>query len=107
MAQRTVTLVRQQGQATVKWNTTKSTQSKRFVALCEPMNLALEANSLDEIYSLIPEAIHLLMHDLLADNEIQPFLREIGWQFPGELPKPTEDVRIEVPWELIVSGGAR
>jgi hypothetical protein len=104
MALRTVTLVRQRGQATVQWHTTKSTQSKRFVALCEPMNLSIEANSLDELYSIIPETIHLLMRDLLEDNEIQPFLKEIGWQFPGELPKPSEDVRIQVPWELVVSG---
>lgn len=104
MAQKTVTLVRQEGQASVQWRATKSKSSKRFVALCEPMNVSLEANSIDELYSMIPEAIHLLMRDLLEDDEIQPFLREIGWRFPGELPKPTEDVRIQVPWELIVSG---
>lgn len=104
MAPRTVTLVRQQGQATVQWQATKSALSKRFVGVCQPMNLSVEANSLDELYSLIPETIHLLMHDLLIDNELQPFLKEIGWRFPGELPKPTEDVRIQVPWELVVSG---
>jgi hypothetical protein len=104
MAPRTITLVHQKGQAKVQWRTTKSTASKRFVGVCDPMNLSIEANSLDELYSMIPETIHLLMRDLLDDNEIEPFLREIGWQFPGELPKATEDVRIQVPWELIVSG---
>jgi hypothetical protein len=104
MASKTITLVRQHGQATVQWQATKSTASKRFIGVCPPMNLSIEADSLDELYSLIPETIHILMRDLLEDNEIQPFLREIGWQFPGELPKPSEDVRIHVPWELVVSG---
>ncbi len=69
------------------------------------MNLCIEADSLDELHRLIPETMRLLMFDLLADNELDAFLRERGWQAIGGLPaRPQEDLRFQVPWELIVPG---
>jgi len=104
--QRIVTLTQQKGQAQLQWVTAKGASSKKHViGVCEPMNLVVEADSLDELYSLIPETLHLMLFDLLVDNELDGFLREIGWQVQGELPaKPTEDLRFDVPWQLVVPG---
>ncbi len=107
MAQRTVTLMRQQGQATLQWHTLRSSASKkRVIGVCEPMNLSIEADLLDELYSIIPETLNLMLFDLLADNELDAFLKEIGWQVQGAAPAPAanEDLRFHVPWELIIPG---
>lgn len=106
MAPRTVTLTHHKGQAKLQWVTLRGKSSKkRIIGVCEPMNLAVEADSLDELYGLIPETLHLMLFDLLVDNELDRFLREIGWQVQGEMPaKPTDDLRFNVPWQLVVPG---
>ena len=43
-------------------------EGRRFVAVCEPLNLSMEGDSLDELFSLINEAVALLMIDLIADQ---------------------------------------
>jgi hypothetical protein len=90
--------------ATLAWRAKQSTTSRRWIGICDALNLAMEADSLDELHGLIPESIHLLMIDLLQDNELDAFLRARGWQ-ASNLPDPTEDdVQFEVPWELIAEG---
>ena len=69
------------------------------------MNLVLEADTLDELYGVIDEAMQVLLVDLLRDNELEQFLREHGWHalnVPFQV-KP-EDVKFDVPWELIAEG---
>jgi hypothetical protein len=63
----------------------------------------MEAESLDELHSVIEEALQLLLTDLLRDNELDAFLRERGWNavnLPGKV-IPGEEVRFDVPWHLI------
>jgi hypothetical protein len=74
-AQQTVTI-----QATVQWITFQSSTSKRVIGVCDMLNLCLEAESEQELRSLIPEAMNLLMVDLLSDNELPQFLQEKGWR---------------------------
>ena len=69
------------------------------------MNLVMEADTLDELYSVIDEAIQLMLVDLLRDNELDQFLREHGWNAPNvPLQVKPEDVKFDVPWELIAEG---
>jgi hypothetical protein len=70
------------------------------------MNLCLEASSLDELHGLIHESMHLLFFDLLSDNELVPFLKERGWRAVNLPAQPESDLEFDVPWELIVAGGA-
>jgi hypothetical protein len=70
------------------------------------MNLVTEADSLDELHSVIDEAMQLLLVDLLRDNELEPFLREHGWQahhLPGK-GSELKDVQFSVPWKLVAEG---
>jgi hypothetical protein len=64
----------------------------------------MEADSLDELHGVIPEAIHLLMIDLLEDNELDKYLRERGWQALNMPSRPDGDVQFDVPWQLIAEG---
>jgi len=72
------------------------------------MNLVMEADSLDELHSVIDEAMQLMLVDLMRDNELDQFLREHGWH-AQDMPAQArpEDVQFNVPWELIAEGTRR
>lgn len=71
------------------------------------MNLVLEADTTDELRSLINESVQLLLLDLLEDNELDDFLRKHGWALASEVVRDGDNVRFDVPWELLVSGNTR
>lgn len=85
------------------WNAER-TESGRFVATCPPMKLVTEADSLDELYSIINETMQLMLVDLLRDNELPQFLIEHGWQADVPVAINPADVQFNVPWQLIVQG---
>lgn len=90
-------------QSQLQWKAGLNPESGRWIAVCDEMNLVMEANSLDELHSLINEAIQILLMDLLRDNELDRYLRERGWKalnVPRKLPAD-EDLRFDVPWELV------
>jgi hypothetical protein len=64
----------------------------------------MEADSIDELHSLIPEAIHLLMVDLVEDNELDEFLQDRGWTARRD--EDGADFEVDVPWMLAVAGDA-
>ena len=97
--QQTVTI-----QANVQWVVFQSSTSKRTIGVCDMLNLCLEADSEEELRSLIPEAMNLLMIDLLGDNELQIFLQEKGWRALNLPARPDSDVQFDVPFELICAG---
>ena len=94
-------------QANVEWVSFQSSTSKRYIGVCDMLNLSLEADSEDELRSLIPEAMDLLMGDLLSDNELDGFLKEKGWQAINLPARPDGDIKFEVPFELIAAGARR
>ena len=92
-------------QAQLEWRAGRSPTSGRWVAVCDAMNLAMEADSLDELHSLIHESIQLMLTDLLEDDELDAFLNERGWSAAGvPAPQQRRDVSFDVPWELIAAG---
>jgi predicted RNase H-like HicB family nuclease len=88
-------------EANVVWRSFKSPTSSRYVAVCDELNLCLEGESEDELKSLIPEAMHLLMIDLLEDNEIDAYLRAKGWQATNLPQRRSDNVEFDVPFEMI------
>lgn len=92
-------------EARVQWVTFSSPTSKRIIGVCDMLNLSLEADSQEELRSLIPETINLLMVDLLQDNELDQFLREKGWRATNIPVQNDSDVQFNVPFELIAAGG--
>ncbi|MBI3371721.1 MAG: hypothetical protein HY017_08215 [Betaproteobacteria bacterium] len=95
--------IRMEGHAQLQWHVRRSTTSGRWIGVCEPMNQVTEADSLDELNSVIEETIQLLLTDLLLDNELEQFLREHGWTANNVPPQVSaSDVRFDVPWQLVV-----
>lgn len=88
-------------EANVVWRSFKSASSSRHIAVCDELNLCLEGESEEELRSLIPEAMHLLMIDLLQDQEIDQYLKEKGWHAQNLPERANGDVQFNVPFELI------
>lgn len=97
-------IVRIEGKALLQWRAERSEPSRRWVAICPAMNLTTEADSLDELYSVINETLQLVLVDLLRDNELQKFLRERGWKARVPAQIDPADVQFNVPWQLIAKG---
>jgi hypothetical protein len=66
-----------------RWLVYRRTPESRWIGVCDPLNLGLEADSLDELYNVIAEGVDLLLRDLWTDNELQRYMTEIGWQLSG------------------------
>jgi hypothetical protein len=87
--------------ANVPWRVYKSKTSNRLIGVCDPLNLCLEAADEHEMKSLIPEALHVLMTDLFADNELDQYLREKGWHAVNLPTRPDGDVQFDIPWHIV------
>jgi predicted RNase H-like HicB family nuclease len=100
--ERNMAVVTVQVGAQIQWLATYNPTSRRWVGICDPMNLTMEADTLDELHSVIEEAIQLMLRDLLEDNELDAYLRDMGWNAQpipvGQLPK---NVEFDVPWQLV------
>ena len=95
-------MIQIEGRAQLQWQARRSATSQRWIGVCDALNLVMEADSLDELHSVIDEALQLLLTDLLHDNELDPFLREHGWQATNLPAKAdVQDVQFDVPWQLI------
>lgn len=94
-------------EANVGWKVFQSESSKHWIAVCDELNICLEGDSETELRSLIPEALHLLMIDLLGDKELDQFLREKGWSASTIPVRPEAEIKFDVPWHIIAEGARR
>ena len=88
----------------LEWRAMRSASSSRWIGICDALNLSMEAESLDELHSLIPETIHLLMTDLFEENELDQYLRTKGWHAVNIPTGPVGDIEFDVPWYLVAEG---
>lgn len=88
--------------AAIQWFAHYSPSSGQWIGICDALGLTLEAGSLDELHSVIEEGIQLMMRDLLEDNELESFLRDMGWSM-GAIPgnRPAQSVEFDIPWQLV------
>jgi len=94
-------------QGKVQWNVSEQ-ESGRFVAVCEPLGVALEGNDMNDLHACIREAIQLVMTDLLNSGQLESFLLARGWRPSHALPNPgQEPVFFEPPIELLIQRSAR
>ena len=90
-----------QVQAKVVWACT-STRRGTVVAFCDPLGLTVEADDASELQSVIAEAQHVLMIDLLEDGELPRFLQDRGWTANRAIPQtiPEGGVKFDVPFRV-------
>lgn len=84
----------------VRWKAWLTASGTR-AAECVELGLVLEADSLDELESMVREATHLLLIDLLEDNELDAFLRAKGWTATNIPAKFAGDLEFVLPAEII------
>ena len=97
-------------QSTLEWTAVRSNSCGKWIAECEPLDLVIEGDTLEELYSVIGEASSVLFTDLFADNELEDFLRDRGWHavnLPSGSIAESEDLEFSVPWNLVAEGGYR
>lgn len=94
-------LITVQGQ--IQWKATQ-VSSDRWLGVCDAMNLSMEGDTLDELYSLIDESIALVLTELLSENQLETYLSERGWHATIPDIDDEENVEFDVPWQLIAEG---
>ena len=100
--QRATIVVQTTIQSTIQWRYFQDQASGRWIAVCDPLRLTIEADSNGELRENIEDALQLFMRSLLKSGDLERFLEEHGWQkrvFGN--PSAGEDVRFDVPIELV------
>jgi len=88
-------------EANLTWKVARDPQSGAFIGVCEPLNLNAIGDTFEEFQEAANEAMALLLEDLFAENELNEFLRNQGWQLLNELPPPGSRVpRFDVPFDI-------
>lgn len=87
--------------ARLQWQFYRDEISHRWIAVCEPLHVTVEADTHTELRENIEDGINLLFRNLLKDNELEHFLTMRGWTAGSNLPAKNEEVRFDVPIELI------
>ncbi|HEY3695152.1 hypothetical protein [Phenylobacterium sp.] len=93
--------------ATLQWFAKRADRSGRLIAVCDPLGIAIEADSEDELRSLMEESTELLFKDLIEDDEFDQFLRDRGWTASNGHQIGTEEVNFRVPMELVLGASSR
>jgi hypothetical protein len=65
----------------VEWLYAQDPATKHFVAVCPKLNITLEADSLNELLSLIPESVDGLFKTLIKKGDLHAFLCEMNWDY--------------------------
>jgi len=97
-----VTRIKVEGQ--ISWEVAKS-RAGRFIAVCKPLALTMEGDTLDELYARINDGIQLLMIDLMESGELDSFLRKRGWKHSPVRMRKFGKVEFDVPIELLFRSG--
>lgn len=88
--------------AKIEWQA-KALPSGRWIGVCDPLGVTVEAVDQAELRSVIEETHYTLFLDLLEDGELERFLRDRGWEARVPIPSgvPTGGVNFEVPFEVV------
>lgn len=90
--------------ATMDWRAERSEEDGGWVGVCKQLGITTEAETLDELHSLAPEAMEFLFLDLLEDGELEEFLKQKGWKYSRE-GVDTPGPKFHIPWQLLAAGG--
>ena len=99
---KTVVVVQTTIQSKIQWNFFQDQASGRWIAVCDPLRLTIEADSSSELRENIEDALQLFLRSLLKSGDFERFLQEHGWQkrIMGNAVSG-DDVRFDVPIELV------
>ncbi len=87
-------------QANLPWKAFRDNATRAWVAVCEPLNITVEADTWSALNETISDALDLLFRDLLKTGELNTFLRDKGWSALTPLPARPQNVRFDIPFRL-------
>jgi hypothetical protein len=87
-------------QAKLQWRGFRDQGTRRWVAVCDPLNVAVEAGTWSELHAAISDSLNLIFRDLLATGELEGFLKDRGWSLQSPLPEKPHNARFDVPYHL-------
>lgn len=92
--------------AQLQWQFYKDEPSGRWIGVCDPLKLCIEADTTSELRENIEDALGLLFRNLFKDNEFDSFLRARGWTSkPTNQAAASDDIEFDVPFEMIRRNG--
>ena len=96
-----------QVQAQIQWEFYQDPISKRWIAICRPLKLVLEADTNTELRENIEDSLNLFMRSIFADGQFEQFMREHGW-VAQNLPRNVDPrtIKFDIPIELIARKAA-
>ena len=89
-------------QAEVVWRVGQDEESDKWVGYCEGLAITVQADSLDELHSLIPETMALLVQDLVEEGDLEEFLRLKGVRYSKS--ENAETPGVSIPCILFAAG---
>ncbi|HWY39969.1 MAG TPA: hypothetical protein VNX27_04160 [Chthoniobacterales bacterium] len=84
-------------QANLPWLYTVDLGSNRWVAVCPPLKLTIEAEDPQDFLETIKEAIDGFFKELLSTGDLDRFLDEHGWQRLTPIPDRRRGLHFDVP----------
>lgn len=74
-----------EGQLT--WKYCHDPKTQKWVAICEPFRITLQADSFPELRESMSESIDAMLTELWSTGDLEPFLEEHGWASITPLPE--------------------
>lgn len=94
-------------QAKLRWVFFRDAESKNWIAVCDPLQVTVEAGTHSDLVAQIECGIDLLFRDLMNRGRLESFLHHRGWSISGEMNRSGGDVHFDVPIELISESSRR
>jgi len=85
-------------QANVQWNYCLDAKSKNWVAVCDVLGLVVSEERFENLSVAMNNALDVLFRELMAEGELDAFLKKHGWKKEGEPPKKSGRVHFEIPF---------
>ena len=81
--------------AEIPWRISRA-DDDHWVGICDALALTVESETWAELMENIALTLDAMFQDLLAGNELDPFLRDRGWT--AQVPDDAEPVRFDIPF---------
>ena len=85
-------------QAKVQWNYCLDPKSKQWIAACDMLGLVVSEERFEALGTAMNNALDTLFRELMAEGELDAFLKKHGWKKQGEPPKKNGRVHFDIPF---------
>jgi len=71
-----------------------------WVAICNPLGLTIQSETWADLIEDIIHTLNAMFRDLLKSQELEQFLRDLGWRPVGRIPSKPANVFFDFPFDL-------